>query len=56
MKSTKSEIQVFLLLYGDDMLVASKSRDQIQEVKKMLKAKFEIKQIVLGNGYNHKLS
>ena len=33
---------MFLLIYGDDMLLACKDKSQIQEVKRILKSEFDM--------------
>ena len=39
---------IYLLLYVDDMLIASKNRDEIERLKKQLASEFEMKD--LGDG------
>lgn len=46
MKGSTFKVRVFLLLYVDDMLIASKSKEEINMQKDLLKAEFKIK--VLG--------
>ena len=44
-KGNVLEIRVFLLLYVDDMLIASKSRAEINRLKDLLKAEFDMKDL-----------
>lgn len=39
------EVNVFLLLYVDVILIASKSKEEISEIKKLLSSKFEMKDL-----------
>lgn len=45
LKTERDEVVVNVLLYVDDMLVASKIKEQISEVKKLLKTEFEMKDL-----------
>ena len=44
-KEVTGGIYVYLLLYVDDMLVASKSMVEIEKVKKLLSGRFEMKDL-----------
>lgn len=44
-KKSKSGDKVYLLLYVDDMLIASKDQEEIKSDKKMLASRFEIKEL-----------
>lgn len=41
----ETEIKIYLLLYVDDMLVTSKSKANIEYVKKLLISEFDMKQL-----------
>lgn len=41
----KGQAKAYLLLYVDDILKASKENDQIQQIKKAISAKFEMKDL-----------
>ncbi|KAE8700517.1 hypothetical protein F3Y22_tig00110556pilonHSYRG00215 [Hibiscus syriacus] len=45
MKKQDDEISVFLLLYVDDMLVASRSKEEVQKIKGMLNSEFDMKDL-----------
>lgn len=45
LKTERDEVVLYLLLYVDDMLVASKSMKLITEVKQLLKSEFEMKDL-----------
>uniref|UniRef100_A0A803R4Z6 Reverse transcriptase Ty1/copia-type domain-containing protein n=1 Tax=Cannabis sativa TaxID=3483 RepID=A0A803R4Z6_CANSA len=44
-KGTDINTVIYLLLYVDDMLIISKERSQVDEMKKQLKAEFEMKDL-----------
>lgn len=44
-KQLTSETYIYLLLYVDDMLIASKDKDQIQKLKDLLNQEFEMKDL-----------
>lgn len=44
-KGKTLEEKVFLLLYVDDMLIASKDMKKIQKLKESLKSEFEMKRL-----------
>ena len=45
LKMKKDQVVVYLLLYVDDMLIASKSVQDIQELKQKLNSEFEMKDL-----------
>lgn len=45
LKTERDKVVLYLLLYVDDMLMASKSKEQISEVKQLLKTAFETKDL-----------
>ncbi|KAE8715970.1 hypothetical protein F3Y22_tig00110156pilonHSYRG00076 [Hibiscus syriacus] len=47
MKKQDGEISTYLLLYVDDILVASKSKEEVQEIKDMLNSEFDRKDLGL---------
>lgn len=44
-KQTKTGVTVYLLLYVDDMLLASRDLEEIKQVKKLLASRFEMKDL-----------
>ena len=44
-KLFKDKLYIYFLLYLDDMLIACKNKDEIEELKLMLKSEFDIKDL-----------
>lgn len=44
-KDPRTERQVYLLLYVDDMLITSSDPDKVREVKRMLGSEFDMKDL-----------
>lgn len=45
LKRVEEKVQVYLLIYVDDILIASKSRPEIKELKLLLSSEFEMKHL-----------
>lgn len=45
MRGSALKVRVFLLLYVDDMMITSKSKEEIKKLKDLLKAEFEMKDL-----------
>ena len=50
-KLLETHLYIYLLLYVDDMLIACKLRDEIEELKKLLSSEFDMKDL----GYARKI-
>ena len=44
-KESKKGVRIYLLLYVDDMLLASKDKEEVSSVKKLLASRFEMKDL-----------
>ena len=50
-KHVSPSISIYLLLYVDDMLIASQSEQEIQQLKLRLKSEFEMKELGEANKF-----